>query len=489
MSQLSILLGLIGLMSPALASLSLHGQPLLSGVTSYALAIEQLTKIKPTTCYITEGEVTQCRRKRGMVERPIQYNGKGKIVPSAVVGIETTTIPRDLTQKEILAAHNLFSSMDDSYFQSQNIFKQLANRRRSNVITVGNCGMSTVNLVDFLSCLGMTVQETTTLTATFTETHYSSSGYTVMTVMGCTPAGFPYLYCPANLNEEQPSKPSIVLEEETLTHTTTYITTFPDGTSSSYIVTDQTVIITDIQEPSQVVTETEILPSGTEEETIQTSILPSGTEEETIQTSILPSGTEEETVQTSILPSGTEEETIQTSILPSGTEEETIQTSILPSGTEEETVQTSILPSGTEEETIQTSILPSGTEEETIQTSILPSGTEEETVQTSILPSGTEEETIQTSILPSGTEEETVQTSILPSGTEEETVQTSILPSVVIEQSTITNTVLTIVQTTVMTVAPTSTVLESPTTVTVDTEELAPEIPEIESSTDEIVAP
>ncbi|XP_046454639.1 mucin-5AC-like isoform X1 [Daphnia pulex] len=347
MSQLSILLALIGLMSPALASLSLHGQPLLSGVTSYALAIEQLTKIKPTTCYITEGEVTQCRRKRGMVERPIQYNGKGKIVPSTVVGIETTTIPRDLTQKEILAAHNLFSSMDDSYFQSQNIFKQLANRRRSNVITVGNCGMSTVNLVDFLSCLGMTVQETTTLTATFTETHYSSSGYTVMTVMGCTPAGFPYLYCPANLNEQssQPSKPSIILEEETLTHTTTYITTFPDGTSSSYIVTDQTVIITDIQEPSQAVTETEILPSGTEEETIQTSILPSGTDEETVPTSILPSGTEEETVQTSILPSGTEEETVQTSILPSVViEQSTITNTVL---TIVQTTVTTVAPTST----------------------------------------------------------------------------------------------------------------------------------------------
>ncbi|XP_046454640.1 mucin-5AC-like isoform X2 [Daphnia pulex] len=319
MSQLSILLALIGLMSPALASLSLHGQPLLSGVTSYALAIEQLTKIKPTTCYITEGEVTQCRRKRGMVERPIQYNGKGKIVPSTVVGIETTTIPRDLTQKEILAAHNLFSSMDDSYFQSQNIFKQLANRRRSNVITVGNCGMSTVNLVDFLSCLGMTVQETTTLTATFTETHYSSSGYTVMTVMGCTPAGFPYLYCPANLNEQssQPSKPSIILEEETLTHTTTYITTFPDGTSSSYIVTDQTVIITDIQEPSQAVTETEILPSGTEEETIQTSILPSGTEEETVQTSILPSVViEQSTITNTVL---TIVQTTVTTVAPTST--------------------------------------------------------------------------------------------------------------------------------------------------------------------------
>ncbi|EFX85777.1 hypothetical protein DAPPUDRAFT_309075 [Daphnia pulex] len=299
MSQLSILLALIGLMSPALASLSLHGQPLLSGVTSYALAIEQLTKIKPTTCYITEGVVTQCRRKRGMVERPIQYNAKGKIVPSAVVGIETTIIPRDLTQKEILAAHHLFSSMDDSYFQSQNIFNQLANRRRSNVITVGNCGMSTVNLVDFLSCLGMTVQETTTLTATFTETHYSSSGYTVMTVMGCTPAGFPYLYCPVDLNDDESSKPSIVLEEETITQTTTYFTTFPDGTSSSYIVTDETsFIITEIQEPPQVVSETDNLPSATGEETFPTDNLPSSTDEETVATDNLPPAIDEGTVGT-----------------------------------------------------------------------------------------------------------------------------------------------------------------------------------------------
>jgi hypothetical protein len=56
--------------------------------------------------------------------------------------------------------------------------------------------MSTVNFSEFLSCLGMTVQETTTLTATFTETTTLSIGYNRMTVMGCTPAGFPYIYCP-----------------------------------------------------------------------------------------------------------------------------------------------------------------------------------------------------------------------------------------------------------------------------------------------------
>jgi hypothetical protein len=56
--------------------------------------------------------------------------------------------------------------------------------------------MSTVNFSEFLSCLGMTVQETTTLTATFTQTTTLSSGYTTFTVAGCTPAGFPYSYCP-----------------------------------------------------------------------------------------------------------------------------------------------------------------------------------------------------------------------------------------------------------------------------------------------------
>lgn len=42
----------------------------------------------------------------------------------------------------------------------------------------------------------MTIQETTTLTATFTQTETLSSGYTTMTVLGCSPAGFPYSYCP-----------------------------------------------------------------------------------------------------------------------------------------------------------------------------------------------------------------------------------------------------------------------------------------------------
>jgi len=66
-----------------------------------------------------------------------------------------------------------------------------------NLITVGpNCGGATLDFSQFMeSCLGVTVQRTTTLTATFTETFTESTGYTTMTVAGCTPVGFPYPNC------------------------------------------------------------------------------------------------------------------------------------------------------------------------------------------------------------------------------------------------------------------------------------------------------
>jgi hypothetical protein len=82
-----VVLILIGLTCSAWASLNLHGQPLLSGATSFTLEIETVNATKPTTCYTTSGQVTQCRRKRGMEEKPMQFlEGELKIVPSAVIG-------------------------------------------------------------------------------------------------------------------------------------------------------------------------------------------------------------------------------------------------------------------------------------------------------------------------------------------------------------------------------------------------------------------
>ncbi|XP_057378560.2 uncharacterized protein LOC130700528 [Daphnia carinata] len=171
--------------------------PLFQGATSFTFEILTTTLIKPTPCYVTSASVSQCRRKRGVEEKPriISFDDDLDIAPSAVIGIETTRAPRLTTKR--YNSETVRSSFDNSYSASVNIFRQLAAKHRSNKITVGDCGLSTVNLSQFLSCLGMTLQETTTLTATFRQTETLSSGYTTMTVLGCTPTAFPYTYCPA----------------------------------------------------------------------------------------------------------------------------------------------------------------------------------------------------------------------------------------------------------------------------------------------------
>jgi hypothetical protein len=90
----------------------------------------------------------------------------------------------------------LSSSFDTKNDRSSlNYYRQLMSS--GNLITVGpNCGGATLDFSQFMeSCLGVTVQRTTTLTATFTETFTQSTGYTTMTVAGCTPVGFPYPNC------------------------------------------------------------------------------------------------------------------------------------------------------------------------------------------------------------------------------------------------------------------------------------------------------
>jgi hypothetical protein len=81
-----ILLVLIGSMSAALASFNPHGQPLFSAVTSYTFTVVTASVNKSSTCYITEGQVSQCRRKRGIEEKPILLNRNWPIAPSAVIG-------------------------------------------------------------------------------------------------------------------------------------------------------------------------------------------------------------------------------------------------------------------------------------------------------------------------------------------------------------------------------------------------------------------
>ncbi|KAI9553399.1 hypothetical protein GHT06_021302 [Daphnia sinensis] len=206
---------LAGLFSSTWASLNLHDGPLLPPATAYTFELTSTVVTKPTSCYITSGIVSECRRKRGMEERPhiIQFDDDLEVAPSAVLPMETTAVPRTINSLGMFSGigNHVFSSIDELYFNTPNIFNQLA-AKSSNLITVGDCGQSTVNLLQFLSCLGLTVQETTTLTGTFRQTETVSTGYTIMTVLGCTPAGFPYTYCPPDAIETAPATSMVNLK-------------------------------------------------------------------------------------------------------------------------------------------------------------------------------------------------------------------------------------------------------------------------------------
>ena len=77
---------LVAFQSSVWASLNLHGQPLFSGVTEFTFEVATATLTKATPCYITSGNVSQCRKKRGMEEEPEIRSDGLEIAPSSVMG-------------------------------------------------------------------------------------------------------------------------------------------------------------------------------------------------------------------------------------------------------------------------------------------------------------------------------------------------------------------------------------------------------------------
>ena len=88
MSKLSAFLLLVICLQSTRAQIDLlGGGPLLSGATSFTFVISTTTVTKPTPCFVTSGDVSQCRRKRGLEEKPqIVQHADSPIAPSPVVG-------------------------------------------------------------------------------------------------------------------------------------------------------------------------------------------------------------------------------------------------------------------------------------------------------------------------------------------------------------------------------------------------------------------
>ena len=83
--KVSILFFFIAIQSSAWAHINFHGQPLLTGATSFTYEISTWTSTKPTVCFVTNDRVSQCRRRRGIEETPQMIGFHGDVAPSQVL--------------------------------------------------------------------------------------------------------------------------------------------------------------------------------------------------------------------------------------------------------------------------------------------------------------------------------------------------------------------------------------------------------------------
>lgn len=85
--MLSVLVLLVALQTSVWAQYQTFIDPFVPTTTSFTVTVSTLTTSKPYICYTidAETEVTECRRKRGVEEKPdIIQSSQSVIAPSAV---------------------------------------------------------------------------------------------------------------------------------------------------------------------------------------------------------------------------------------------------------------------------------------------------------------------------------------------------------------------------------------------------------------------
>lgn len=120
-------------------------------------------------------------------------------INDAFYRVETTRAPRSL-DKPKFNSETVLSSIDEAYYDSYKFFRQIAaiagRQGSGNMVTISSDGCSgPVDFSKFLSCIGLTVQNTDTATSWFTTTTTITSGYSTVFLAGCTPPFFPYPLC------------------------------------------------------------------------------------------------------------------------------------------------------------------------------------------------------------------------------------------------------------------------------------------------------
>ena len=165
-------------------------------------------------------------QQRGIQRRAAKYEKVGKPLPAApaAAGGAGPSFPELLLRSSQITEDE--AEDEGNQVQSRTLMNNFMNRlaadprevnRFNSIVVSSSCAGEPLNFSELLTCIGVTVQQTTTLTATLTVTQTTVFGFTEITLGGCTPANFPYPSCQPSSSSSSSSSSDSIAPTSTIT--------------------------------------------------------------------------------------------------------------------------------------------------------------------------------------------------------------------------------------------------------------------------------
>jgi hypothetical protein len=157
----------------------------------------------------------------GIKRRSPKFENIMKSLPAAPAAAAGASFPELFLRSSQITEDD--SEDEGKQVQSRTLMNNFMNRLAADprevnmfnsIVVSSSCAGEPLNFSELLTCIGVTVQQTTTLTATLTVTQTTVFGFTEITLGGCTPANFPYPIC-------QPSSDSSISPSSTISDSST----------------------------------------------------------------------------------------------------------------------------------------------------------------------------------------------------------------------------------------------------------------------------
>ena len=165
-------------------------------------------------------------QQRGIQRRAAKYEKVGKPLPAApaAAGGAGPSFPELLLRSSQITEDE--AEDEGNQVQSRTLMNNFMNRLAADpreinmfnsIVVSSSCAGEPLNFSELLTCIGVTVQQTTTLTATLTVTQTTVFGFTEITLGGCTPANFPYPSCQPSSSSSSSSSSDSIAPTSTIT--------------------------------------------------------------------------------------------------------------------------------------------------------------------------------------------------------------------------------------------------------------------------------